>query len=586
MATRSKIEKAAKSAPAKKSGFVSRRDWLWGLILVVAVILAYQPVWYAGFNWDDNDHVTANPCIVGPLGLKEIWTTKAARICPLVLTTFWVEHRLWGLAPLPFHLVTLLMHVGSAVVLWLVLRRLLVPGAWWGAALWALHPVQVETVAWVTELKNTQSCFFYLLSIYFWAGWLNTRGGGDQTRTAWNYGLTLLFAAMAMASKSSTVILPLVLCLCAWWVEGRWNWRNLWRITPVFFMSAAFAALSMWTQKMEGASDQQTARSWPERFATAGDVIWFYLGKLLWPHPLIFIYPRWQIHANQPLAYLPLLAAIIVFVLLWLYRESWARPGLFAFAYFVVALLPVLGLANHFFLHYSFVGDHFQYLASIGPLALAGALLYRWAHLVFVKHPRPASVLGAVLLFVLGAVSWQRVWVYQNEEKLWLDTMTQNPACWLAYNNYGKIIVEKGQLDEGMALFRKALELYPDYDLAHLNMGNAFMDKGQLDEALVEYQRAVKLNPIYDKAHFDLGVALDQKNEIVDAMAEYQKAIDLNPYNAGAHNNLGTDMAKKGQLNEALAQFQEAVRLQPDFGQAQANVAQAEAIISQMAARR
>jgi len=180
-----------------------KRDWVWGLLLLLAVIAVYQPVWYAGFIWDDDLVVTQNPVIIGPLGLKEIWTTNAADICPLTLTTFWVEHALWGVAPWPYHLINVLQHGLSAVLLWRVLRSLQIPGAWLGAALWALHPVQVESVAWITEMKNTQSCLFYLLAILFFLKGLKNPGN-------WNYAFTLLFAAMAMASKSSTVVLPVI----------------------------------------------------------------------------------------------------------------------------------------------------------------------------------------------------------------------------------------------------------------------------------------------------------------------------------------------------------------------------------------
>src|SRR5271163_2441843 len=257
-------------------------DWFLGLILVLAVILIYQPVWYAGFIWDDDVHFTANPCIVGPLGLKEIWTTSAAQFFPLVLTTFWIEHALWGLAPLPYHLVNVLMHGAGAIVLWRVLRSLQAPGAWLGAALWALHPVQVESVAWITETKNTESGLFFLLSILFFVRWLRTRDLDGRIGGGWNYALTLLFAALAMASKSSTVILPVVLCLCAWWVEGRWQGRNLARVVPIFLMSIAAGVVSMWTLKVHGANDPRWALSWAERLAATGDAIWFYLGKLLW----------------------------------------------------------------------------------------------------------------------------------------------------------------------------------------------------------------------------------------------------------------------------------------------------------------
>jgi hypothetical protein len=387
-----------------------------------------------GIYLDDDAHLTANPCIVGPLGLKEIWTTSAADICPLTLTTFWVAHTLWGLAPLPYHLVNVLMHGACAVLLWRVLRSLRVQGAWLGAALWALHPVAVESVAWITEMKNTEPGLFFLLSILFFVRRLRAKDLDGRTGGGWNYALTLLFAALAMASKTSTVILPVVLCLCAWWMEGRWHWRNVARVLPIFLMSIAASALSIWTQGLALArvvTDPQWARTWPERLATAGDAIWFYLGKLLWPHPLITIYPRWQIDPGQWVSYLPLLAVIVILSIFWLKSEPWSRACFFAFAYFIAALLPVLGLIDNPIFRYSLVFDHFQYLGSIGPLALAGTGLARFSDFIIPKKPWLQWSLGAGLLLILGMASWQRTWVYENQETLWTDTLTKNPNSWM-----------------------------------------------------------------------------------------------------------------------------------------------------------
>jgi hypothetical protein len=325
----------------------------------------------------------------------------------LTLTTFWVEHALWGLAPLPYHIVNVLLHGACAVVLWRALRSLHVPGAWLGAALWALHPVEVESVAWITEMKNTESGLFFLLSILFFVRWLRTSGNDGPISGGWNHALTLLFAALAMASKSSTVILPVVLCLCAWWVEGRWQWRNLARVLPIFLMSVAASALAIWTQGLAfaAAPDPQGARAWPERLIAAGDAVWFYLGKLLWPYPLITIYPRWEIDAGQWTSYLPLLAVIIVLFILWFERELWSRPCFFLFALFLVALLPVLGLVGNPILRFSLVFDHFQYLASMGPLALAGAGMVWVSDFIIPKKPWLQSSLCAGLLLILGVWS-------------------------------------------------------------------------------------------------------------------------------------------------------------------------------------
>ena len=505
MAKRSKKKKAAHNEVIPKTISASAvtheqpiwlsHEWLWGLILVLAVILAYSPVWRAGYIWDDDSVVTANPVIVGPLGLKEIWTTSAADICPLTLTTFWVEHALWGLAPLPYHLVNVLMHGACAVLLWRVLRGLQIPGAWLGAALWSLHPVQADSVAWISEMKNTESGLFFLLSILFFVSWLRSRSLNNRTDHAWTYGLTLLFAALAMASKSSTVVLPVVLCLCAWWVEGRWHWRNLVKVAPIFLMSVAAGLVSIWTQNWSIDNDSQLVVSWPQRLVTAGDAVWFYLGKLLWPYPLVALYPRWQIDAGQWVSYLPLLAVMILLFILWLKRESGSQPYFFALAYFLTALLPVLGLITMTFSGLSFVADHFQYLAAMGPLALAGAGMVRLANVVVPGRYWLRSILGAGVLLILGLLSWQRAAVYGGEEALWTDTVMKNPNCWLGYYNLGLVLSQKGKIGEGIAQFQRTLEINPNYADAHNNLGIALAQKGQLDDALVQFQEALRLNP-------------------------------------------------------------------------------------------
>ncbi|MCE0497326.1 MAG: tetratricopeptide repeat protein [Methylacidiphilales bacterium] len=553
------------------------RDWFLGLILVLAVILAYQPVWYAGFVWDDHTLVIANPVIVGPLGLKEIWTTSAADICPLVLTTFWVEHALWGLSALPYHLVNVLLHGACAILLWRVLRSLQVPGAWLGAALWALHPVQVESVAWIAEMKNTQSGLFFLLSILFFVRWLRARAPDGQTGAGWNQGLTLLFAALAMASKSSTVILPVVLCLCAWWMEGRWQWRNLARVAPLFLMSIFIGVLSIWTQGQQliGATAPETprvVRPWPERLMTAGDAVWFYLGKLVWPHPLTLIYPRWRIDAGQWFSYLPLLAVIVVLVVLWLNRGSWSRPWFFVFAYFLAALFPVMGLVNLLWFRITFVADHLQYLAGMGPLALVGAGLALFSDFVIPGKLWLQSALCAGLLLVLGTASWHRVWAYKSEVMLWTDTLAQNPNCLLAHNSLGLALFQKGQTDAAITEYQKALEINPNYDAALNNLGEALSHKGQVDEAIIEYQKALEINPNYDTAHYNLGNALMQKGRIDEAIDQDQIALKIDPNDALAHNNLGNVLVQNGRLDEAMVQFQKALEINPNNAGAHYNL--------------
>jgi protein O-mannosyl-transferase len=584
MANRSKKKEAAGSGAFTKIATTSlgvqrapswfSRDWLWGLILILSVILTYAPVWKAGFIYDDGLLLTANPCVVGPLGLKEIWTTSAADNCPLLFTTFWVEHALWGLEPLPYHLVTVLLHGACAILLWRVLRSLRVQGAWVGAALWALHPVEVESVAWISEMKNTESGLFFLLSILFFVRCLRAKDFDGRTGGGWNYALTLLFAALGMASKSSTVILPVVLCLCAWWMQGRWHWRNVARVVPMFLMAIAPSAVSIWTQGLQLATDTdpQWVRTWPERLATAGDAVWFYLGKLLWPHPLITIYPRWQIDAGQWVSYLPLLALIAILSIFWLKRELWSRAFFFGFAYFMVALLPALGLIDEYPFRFSFVFDHFQYLASIGPLALAGTGLARFSNSIIPKKRWLQLSLCAELLLILGMASWHRTLVYKSEEIFWTDTLAENPDCWMGYNNLGNALLQKGQVDKALEQFHKALGINPHYVAAHSNLGAALFQKGQVDDAVAQYKKALQINPYYAQANYNLGLALFQKGQVDDAVAQYKKALQINPYYPEAHNNLGNALLQKGQVDGALEQFQKALEINPNYVDAHNNL--------------
>ena len=533
------------------------------LLLLAVVGLAYLPVWHAGFIWDDDQHLTQNPCIIGPLGLKEIWTTARARICPLVLSTFWLEHKIWGLSPLPYHLVNVLLLGSSAIVLWRVLRSLRAPGAWLGAALWALHPVQVESAAWITELKNTQSGLFYLLSILFFVRWKGSGTGSQQGKDIWSYPLACFFGVLAMASKSSTVILPLVLGLVAWWMEGRWKWREALRLAPFCLMSVLAGALSMWTQKLEGGADPRWARTSLERIAVTGRVIWFYLGKLLWPHPLIFIYPRWHIDASQALSFAPALLVAVVLGVLWWKRQGRLRPVFVAFLYFIIALLPVLGLMDHYFLRYSFVGDHFQYLASMGPLALAAAGLAMGFGFLHREAAWPSPVFCTALLAALGLLTYRQCGMYTDTETLWRNTLAKNPECWMAHNNLGIALRQQGRTEDAIAQYREALRIDPAYAVAHNNLGNALRQQGRTEDAIAQYREALRIDPAYAEVHCNLGNALLGQGRTEEAMAHYREALRINPAYAEAQYNLGNTLFQQGTVDEAIAHTQKALELQP-----------------------
>ena len=549
------------------------RDWLWGLFLIPFVLIGYARVWHAGFIWDDESHLTQNPCIVGPLGLKDIWTSTRAVYYPLVLTSFWTLHKFVGLNPSPYHILNVLLHAASAVLLWRILRQLEVRGAWLGAALWALHPVMVQSVAWVTELKNTQSCLFYLLSI-FWFLKVDAEETGDRTRW-WRFSWALLFFVMAIASKPSTVMLPGVLALCVWWRRGQIQSRNLMTLTPFVLISALASVWTIWEQKFHaGASGPEWAQTWPERLIIAGRAIWFYLGKLVWPHPLIFIYPRWELNSSQLTAYFPLLLALAGLVGLWLVRGKWTRPVSFAAAYLVISLFPVLGFFSVYFFRYSFVSDHFQYLASMGPLALAGAGITEGiAATGWKSFLRP--VVCGLLLLVLGVLTWRQSAIYHDTVTLYTGTLRENPGCWMAHYNLAIALRAKGETDPAVAHYRQAVVLRPDYAEAHYNLARILVEKGEFEESIIHYEKALAVNPADAEAHNNLGSTLFQIGRVDEAIVHYQKALAIQPDYADASCNLANALLSKGDMDGALVYYLAGLALSPNHAEAQYNLASA-----------
>jgi tetratricopeptide (TPR) repeat protein len=598
-----------------------QREWLWAFLLIALVFISYARVFNAGFIWDDESHLTRNPCIVGPLGLKEIWTTARAVYYPLVLTTLWTVHKFAGLSPWAYHLLNVLLHAGSAVLLWQVLRQLNVRGAWLGAALWALHPVMVQSVAWVTELKNTQSGFFYLLSIFCFLKWderprklsstpriqdAAIQGRADprpplrQTgdRRSLLFASSLVFFILATLSKPSVVMLPVVLALCIWWRTRRVQWRDIAALAPLVLISALASVWTILEQKFHaGAIGAEWAQTWPDRLIIAGRAIWFYLAKLIWPHPLIFIYPRWEIDSSQATAYLPLLAALAGLLALWLNRARWSRAVFFAAAYYVVSLFPVLGFFSVYFFRYSFVSDHFQYLASMGPLALAGAGIVtavgRFGELRKLSRAdtdalqfsgniavlRSKSFLlpatSGIFLLLLVVLTSRQTAVYHNLVTLYTATLTKNPGCWMAHYNLGIALNEQGDTDGAISHYREAVELWPGYAEAHYNLGRLLAQKGLVDEAIAHYEKALEVNPSDADAHNNLGATLFASGRIDEAIAHYQKALVIQPDYADASCNLAGALLSKGDLDGAIACYSACLAVSPNQPEAQYNLASA-----------
>src|SRR6266576_780795 len=349
------------------------RIYLFVLILAAVTILAYRPAWNGGFLWDDDAYVTNNELLTAPDGLRRIWFSfdSPSQYFPLVYTTFRIERALWGLNPAGYHVVNVLLHVANALLVWRLLARLRVPGAWLAGVIFALHPVQVESVAWITERKNVLMGFFFLLTLLAWVEFLD-----QQTSRRWRlYSLALVLYALALFSKTTACTLPAALLLILWLQKRPITKERLIQIVPFVILGIGMGLLAVWWERYHQGTNRAV---FPflnpiDRILVASRAVWFYLSKLICPTNLTFIYPRWNISPAHPLDFIWLLAGIALCAVIYFARCYVGRSLEVAAAFFVITLSPVLGFIMLFTFRYTFVADHYQYLACIGPIALVSA---------------------------------------------------------------------------------------------------------------------------------------------------------------------------------------------------------------------
>lgn len=537
------------------------------LFLVLAVLIVYTPALRGGFVWDDPEYVTQNPVIRTMEGGLRIWIEPGAtpQYYPLVFTTFWIEYHLWGLKPFGFHLVNALLHALSAVLFWRLLKRLAVPGAFVAAALFALHPVHVESVAWITERKNVLSLVLYLS-----AAWVYLRFALSEVRlTAGRYVLACFLFILALLSKTVTCTLPAAMLLVLWWKKPRLALRDGLLLAPLFAAGIAFGLITALMEKYHvGAEGAEWSLPFLERCLLASRVPWFYAWKLVWPLDLVFIYPRWEIDAGIWWSYLFPAATLSVVAALWLLKAKWGKGSLVGVLFFLGSLFPAMGFFNVFPMRFSFVADHFQYLASLGLIALLTAAAVRTSRAFGTAGQYPVRVLCAVILAALAFLSWKQCHAYKDLETLWRDTLSRNPGAWIAHSNLGEILVEQGKIDEAEAHCRKALELKRDLPEAHGNLANALYHKGKYDEAALHLKEVLRLDPENLRAMNNLAAVYEAQGKWEDAVDLFNDALRIDPLYPSAHYNLANVLVKQGRIEEAAAHYSEALRVNPGFTQA------------------
>jgi tetratricopeptide (TPR) repeat protein len=534
-------------------------------LIALVVAVAYTPVLHAGFVFDDPFLITEDPLIKASGGLYRFWfTTEAPDYYPMTWTLFWSEWRLWGSNPMGYHVLNVLLHAANVVLIWVLLRRLRIPGAWLAALVFGLHPVNVATVAWVSEQKNTLSMLFYAVAVLLYLEF-------DETRRWRWYGLSLAAFLLALLSKAAVVMLPVVLLGCVWWTRGRVIGRHVLHSVPFFALSLTLGLFTMWYQyHVPLGLPVVGTDGFAFRLAVAGCVPWSYLGKALLPVNLMVVYPKWQIDASGWVAYLPGTALIACFLVFWWKRRTWGRPLLFGLGYFVVMLFPVLGLLKQGPNRFTYIADrwdHYQYYSIVGIIALAVASLEKLSLRLGRPGRSAAKVMGVCVLALLTAGTWKRAGIYADNITLWRDNVAKNPGPW-PHNLLGCALEQRGEFDEAIREFQAALQINPDYFEVHSNLGTTLSEAGNVSEAIRQWREALRLNPRAERAHNDLGSALQRRGQLAEARDHFEQAVRLMPDYAEAHNNLGINFAAAGEYDEAVRQFEQALRIWPGFAEA------------------
>lgn len=561
------------------------------IALLAITFIAYAPAYRAGFIWDDEDYVTANPNLEDAAGLARIWTqpSTSPQYYPVVFTSFWIEHHLWSDTARGYHAVNILLHAASALLVWRILRRLEIPGAWLAAAVFAIHPVHVESVAWITERKNTLSGLFYLLSLYFYLNYISAKPGKPDTaptipdnptfairhslfaipRTP--YILSLLAFLLALLSKTVTCSLPVAILIILWWKHGRITRRDLIPLVPFFALGLALASVTIYLERQHvGATGAEFNYSLAERSLIAGRAVWFYAGKLLLPANLSFIYPRWTISAATARPFMLPIALLLVLFALWYFRHRIGRGPFAAALFFVVTLFPALGFFNVWPFVYSFVADHFAYLASLG-LIVAFVALLAIATASLSQNTR--CIASAILLLVLAVLTFRQATIYADEKTLWTTTLARNPRSSVAHAALGVALQREQNLPEAVDHYEAALKFSPVDTAALNNLAFAARTTGHLDRALAAYLNLAAREPKNEQAHFQIALIQTWRNHPEDAIASYREAIRLRPDFAEAQSNIASLLLQQAKYKETIDVLSEAIKTRPDLFEIQYQLA-------------
>jgi len=495
-----------------------------GAALIAVTLIAYLPAFHGGFLLDDDLLLTNNALIKDTAGWWRFWCTKATPdYLPLMSDSFWIEWRLWGMNAVGYHATNIVLHAASAILFWLFLKRLNVPGAWLGALIFAVHPVNVRSVAWIAERKNTLAMVFYLSALL-------TFMHADDRQNRKTYWLSLLLFVLALLSKSSTVVLPVVLLILIWYKRSHLLVKDLYATIPFFAASALAAATTIWYQyhvEIRSSNISLDPLSW--RTASAGYSVWFYLEKLIDPTKLAMIYPRIQINTSMPVSYAPTALVVLVLCVFAYFRSTWGRVPLVVFGYYVVTLLPVLGFVNMAFFKSSMVSDHLQYIPMLSIAAFAGAGLTIIANRMTSSLPKSEFFLPACVVAVLSGLTFTQAGLYVDRLTLARDTLNTNPSSFWANGEVANALMKKGDLAGAEGQLLRVLVLDPRSVTAYNNLAAIYIREGRYIDASSLLIKVEKMSPENIAIHMNLGVLYSDLGYVEQARAEFERAAALAP---------------------------------------------------------
>jgi Flp pilus assembly protein TadD len=571
MASRGNLAEGKEIAPGKWPG-VPWQTIPQALVIAVAVLWIYWPALHGDWLWDDDLDITDNPITQSPTGLWSIWFAPGSQFdyYPIKASVQWLQWHLWGMDTLGYHLTNVFLHILGALLVWRLLSKFGLRLAWLGGLIFAIHPVQVESVAWIVELKNTLSLPPLLLAMCAYVDF-------EEHGKAKDYGLALGLFLVAILCKLSVALFPLVILLYVWWRRGRIGWIDLKTSMPFFGVALVVGLITIVSGIYDVRFNHNDPGAMPvggllARLVAAGLSLSFCFSKVFLPVGLLPIYPKWAIDLSSPVQYLPWLVLGGVIGWLWSKRRSWGRHGLLGLGFFLINLGPCPGFIPVCDMPFAWVMDHFLYLPIIGLIGLVVAALGE------MEMQLPASFrfysfgLVTVMLAYLALCSHSYAKIFNNSETLWTYELQLNPEASVAHYNLGNALFQTGRIPEAKTQFEQALQINPNDADARTNLGSSLFQLGRMPEAMAQFEQALQLNPNDAETHNNLGQALLQLDRGTEAVVQFKAAIQIKPDFAEAYFNLGNVLVQSSQLPEAMEQYEQASRIKPDYAEAHNNL--------------